>query len=243
MQLADVIGGHKTRAEWSSDVLSRALERQSLRVNEVNASPYFIAEASEQSDSIVVVTDGYPSSTFRSNLDSLMLSKNYLVFCGLIPKQKLSPDISVDYVEIPSTLSVGIPALFTVTVRGLNIQGKETLLTVSDSAGVLASRRVNFSSIDQTQSMTLSVTEPVSGLARFIVKATPVDQEVNVANNEYRVSALVEDHVTKVLLFESQPSWDAKFLRRSLDNNATVKVDYFAQVSRAATVSQPTEGA
>jgi hypothetical protein len=46
----------------------------------------------------------------------------------------------------------------------------------------------------------------------------------------------VEERRLRVLFFESEPTWEAKFIRRALEQSGLFEVDYLAQVSRAATV-------
>jgi hypothetical protein len=50
-----------------------------------------------------------------------------------------------------------------------------------------------------------------------------------------------EERRTRVLFFEGEPTWEAKFIRRALDQTGLFEVDYFAQVSRAATLGATTE--
>ena len=240
MLLKDITG-NRQRLEWSSEAITRALSGKSFDVNSVtlNGEPDVEIDKT-QSDAVVFVTDGYPSPNIDS-LPRVIQSTNKPVYGALVPQQKLGADIGIDRVDAPSTFSAGVPAFFTVAVHALNAQGSETLLTVNDAAGVLGSRRVKFATNAEVQTVTLPVTESVSGLSTFQVKASSLDHEVNTANNEYSVAALVEEKITRILLFESQPSWEAKFFRRAFDNNTTVHVDYFVQVSRAATVAQPTD--
>ena len=242
MTLKDIAGNaNKQRIDWASENIARVLSGKSFDVRSVTLNAESNIDINkEPTDALIVVTDGYPSPN-TDRLSRIIQSTTIPSFCALVPQQKLTADISIDRVDSPSTFSSGEPAFFMVTVRGLNAQGSETLLTINDAAGVLASRRVKFTTNEQTQTVALPVTESVGGLATFQVKASLLSDEVNTANNEYSVSALIDEKITRILLLESQPSWEAKFFRRAFDTNTTVHVDYFVQVSRAATVAQPAD--
>ncbi|HYJ47047.1 MAG TPA: hypothetical protein VEV81_10570, partial [Pyrinomonadaceae bacterium] len=54
-------------------------------------------------------------------------------------------------------------------------------------------------------------------------------------------SLYAEERRLRVLFFESEPTWEAKFIRRALEQSGLFEVDYFAQVSRASSVGASEE--
>src|SRR6185503_15465046 len=76
----------------------------------------------------------------------------------------------------------------------------------------------------------------------YAVKADPVEGELNTENNEASFSLDVRRGERKILFIENQPTWEGKFIRRALTENASITVDYFAEVSRDAVLNQQQSG-
>src|SRR5215210_2685422 len=78
----------------------------------------------------------------------------------------------------------------------------------------------------------------VEGLHRYTVKVDAAGGELNIENNEIGFSVDVRRTERMVLFIENQPTWEGKFIRRALEENHLIVMDYFAQVSRSAVLGQ-----
>jgi len=99
---------------------------------------------------------------------------------------------------------------------------------------------VNWTTNDQQQVLLLDLTPKVSGFLDYQVQVEGTGNEpVALLNRKLTVN--VEERRYRILFFEGQPTWEAKFIRRALDQAKMFDVDYFTQVSREASLAQTPE--
>jgi hypothetical protein len=135
----------------------------------------------------------------------------------------------------------GVPVAVRCMVHARGMQGRESLLTIADEAKVQASARIAWTSADERQSVTLTVVPKVAGWIDYKAKVEAAGSE-DAAQLARPFSLSVEERRWRVLFFESEPTWEAKFIRRALEQSTLFDVDYFAQVSRTA-IAGASEGA
>jgi hypothetical protein len=83
--------------------------------------------------------------------------------------------------------------------------------------------------------VTVSLVPKVAGWINYSAKVEAAGNE-DESLRMRAFSVYAEERRMKVLFFESEPTWEAKFIRRALEQSGLFDVDYSAQVSRAATV-------
>jgi hypothetical protein len=152
------------------------------------------------------------------------------------------PGVALEGVTVLGNALRGVPVQVSCTVRARGMLGRESLLTVSDDAKVQASARVAWTSNDERQVVTVSVVPKVAGWIDYRAKVEAAGNE----DESLRVRSFTvyaEERRLRVLFFESEPTWEAKFIRRALEQSGLFEVDYSAQVSRAATVGIAEEAA
>jgi hypothetical protein len=115
------------------------------------------------------------------------------------------------------------------------MRGRESLLIISDDAKAQASIRIQWTQDDERQSVTVSLVPKVAGWIDYSAKIEAAGNE-DESLRRRAFSLYAEERRLKVLFFESEPTWEAKFIRRALEQSGLFDVDYSAQVSRAATV-------
>lgn len=145
------------------------------------------------------------------------------------------PGVSLAGVTVTSQPVRGVPVQVRCRVRGRGMRGRESLVTVADEAKVQASSRVNWTSDDEWQAVTLEVVPKVSGWTPYTARVEAAGgEDAGVLSRPFTL--YVEERRWRVLFFEGEPTWEAKFIRRALEHSRLFEVDYFAQVSRAAAV-------
>jgi hypothetical protein len=162
------------------------------------------------------------------------------------PQPSAGPTVSVESVMMQGRRVRGVPITLRCVVHGRGMRGHESLLTISDTARVQASSRVTWNSDDEWQTITLEVVPKVAGWMDYVARIEPagmVDDADSAALLSRPLTMYVENSRLRVLFFEGEPTWEAKFVRRALDQSGLFDLDYFAQVSRAATVGATTEEA
>ena len=151
-------------------------------------------------------------------------------------------DVSVSSVDCPGLALLDVPQTVTATLYGRRVSGRSTLIKLSDEAVVITSTVINWKEDSELITVSLPVAPRVEGLHRYTVKADAVEGELNTENNEASFSLDVRRGERKILFIENQPTWEGKFIRRALEENASITVDYFAEVSRDAVLSQQQSG-
>lgn len=134
----------------------------------------------------------------------------------------------------------GVPIAVRCTVHARGMRGRESLITIADDAKAQASARIAWTNDDERQAVTLTVLPKVAGWIDYSVKVEASGSE-DTARLARPLSLYVEERRLRVLFFESEPTWEAKFIRRALEQSRLFDVDYFAQVSRAAMVGTSEE--
>ncbi|HMF55842.1 MAG TPA: hypothetical protein VK619_05750 [Pyrinomonadaceae bacterium] len=148
--------------------------------------------------------------------------------------EQASPVAEVESVAVEGQFIRGVPFKVRCTAHARGLQGRESLITVSDSAKVQASARVTWTSDDERQTVALEIVPKVAGWADYTARVEAASDD----NSQFLArtfSIYAEERRLRVLFFEGEPTWEGKFVRRTLEQTALFQVDYFAQVSKAAT--------
>ncbi|HKS42266.1 MAG TPA: hypothetical protein VJX74_16730, partial [Blastocatellia bacterium] len=164
------------------------------------------------------------------------------LFIVTVSSDRELPDVSVSSVDCAGSALLDVPQTITATLYGRGMSGRSTLVKLSDEAVVIASTMIAWKDSSESITASLQVAPRVEGLHRYTVKAEPVEGELNTENNEASFSLDVRRGERKILFIENQPTWEGKFIRRALEENASITVDYFAEVSRDAVLNQQQSG-
>jgi hypothetical protein len=149
--------------------------------------------------------------------------------------------IALESVRVLGRAMRGVPVAVRCTVHSRGMKGRESLLTISDDAKVQASARVQWTSDDERQAVTLSVVPKVAGWIDYSAKVEAAGGAEDVERLSRPFTLYVENKRLRVLFFEGEPTWESKFIRRALEQPGLFEVDYFAQVSRVAAVGTSAE--
>jgi hypothetical protein len=244
MRLPDA-GDGKTRAEVAA-AFSRGMsddaqltERFAIDQTSADISGAAPAEAGRGSapvSAVICITDGSDAGVREA--DSLTKAVAAPLFVVRVGADKQSGDVGVSFIDCGGAASLDVPQVITVTLYGRAASGRSTLVRLSDEAVVISQATINWKDDSESVSVPLVLSPRVEGLHRYTVKAEPLEGELNTENNEASFSLDVRRGVRRILFIENQPTWESKFIRRALEGNASIAVDYFAQVSRAAVLGR-----
>ncbi|HKC62888.1 MAG TPA: hypothetical protein VKB86_04590, partial [Pyrinomonadaceae bacterium] len=155
--------------------------------------------------------------------------------------QEETASLALENVTVLGRAKLGVPVMVRCDVHARKLKGHESLVTISDDAKVQNSARIAWTGDDERQSVTLSVVPKVAGWIDYSAKVEAVAGSSDASRLVRQFSLYVEERRSRVLFFESEPTWEAKFIRRALEKAGLFDVDYFAQVSRAATTGMSEE--
>lgn len=225
-------------ADQSAHGIISALEKQSFAIVEEGAVE---SESSPVGDSAyiagVLLTDGaMRADEAEREVNQLSAATGSApVFVVVNQQQAVGPMVALESVAMMGQPVRGVPLGVRFVVHGRGMRGRESLVTIADQAKVQASARVAWTIDDEWQSLTLEVVPKVAGWTNYTIRVEAAgDEEASLLSRS--LSLYIEDRRWRVLFFEGEPTWEAKFIRRALERSQLFEVDYFAQVSRAATV-------
>lgn len=128
----------------------------------------------------------------------------------------------------------GVPVKIACEVQARGMAGRESVVTVSDIAQIRSTAKINWTSDDETRTVSLDIVPKSAGWIDYTVTLSA--PEGSQATGGQQIAAFVRERQWRVLLFEGEPSAESNFIRRSLEQAGLFQVEYFAQVSRNATV-------
>jgi hypothetical protein len=193
-------------------------------------------ESARSHAAVVHITDASEASIAEAdNLARLYAAPLFIV---PVSAEESIPDVSVNFVDCAGKASLDAPTTIHAILYGRGLARRSTVVKLSDEALVVASTVAHWEGNSETMTVPLSFIPDVEGLHRYTVKADAVGDELNTENNEISFSVDVRRTERRVLFIENQPTWEGKFIRRALEENRSIVMDYFAQVSRSAVLGQ-----
>lgn len=156
-------------------------------------------------------------------------------------QQNDSPRVSLDSITLMSRPARGIPFAVRCTLHARGMKGRSTLVTLADDAQVRSSAQASWNGDDEWQTLTLEVVPKAAGWINYLARAEAAGGE-DASTLSRPLTIYAEERRQRVLFFEGEPTWEAKFIRRALGEAEIFDVDYFAQVSRAAVLGAKEQG-
>lgn len=240
-----------TRARSENDLtykretaaLIRSLKAKNIET--ITIEPAGIASTNappESLDAEILMTDGDIDATSAQNeLRRVSATGGAPVFIVTNQTENGRPYVALESVTIPGLPRRGVPLLIQCRVRARQMQGRASLLTISDGAKVQASTSVRWSGDNEWQTVALEVVPKVAGWNDYVAHIEAPDAgESELLSRSFTLQA-TEQRI-RVLFVEGEPTWEAKFIRRSLEQSDLFAIDYFAQVSRVAAAGEISSG-
>jgi uncharacterized membrane protein len=174
---------------------------------------------------LVMVTDGADTSdtTLDESLAGLK-ARSVPVFTVGVGQEKFARDIQVSRVETPRSTLKGTTLAVDVVISHAGFAGAKVPLQVEDEGRIVSSQEVTLPAGGDSTTVRVTFTTNDAGarLFRFSIPPQPDEQ---VTQNNVR-SALVEvtDHREKVLYMEGEPRFEAKFIRRAVEDDKNLQV-------------------
>jgi hypothetical protein len=197
----------------------------------------------EQFVAAALLTDGAVSSAeARREVERMSArARGAPVYVVADSHQNESASVALESLSVLGRAMRGVPVSVRCDVHARGMKGRESLVTISDDAKVQASARIVWTSDDERRSVTLALVPKVAGWIDYNAKVEAAGGDDEPSRLARPFSLYVEERHLRILFFESEPTWEAKFIRRALEQSGLFEVDYFAQVSRASTIGMSEE--
>jgi uncharacterized membrane protein len=174
---------------------------------------------------LVMVTDG--ADTSDASLDESLASlkaRSVPVFTVGVGQDRFARDIQVSRVESPQSTLKGTSLSVDVVISHTGFAGAKIPLNVEDEGRIVSSQEVTLPSTGESTTVRVTFTTNDAG-ARLFRFTVPVQTDEQVTQNNSR-DALVEvsDRREKVLYLEGEPRFEAKFIRRAVEDDKNLQV-------------------
>lgn len=146
------------------------------------------------------------------------------IFSVGVGSETYLPDVELMSVLAPSYALVNERLSIVVTLQNRLSREVKTTVTINGPDGVAGTKAVTLPPMAQTQEM-IVITPQSEKVGDFVVKLPVEREEVFPLNNEKKFPLAVRKETLKVLVVDSQPRWEFRYLRNALMRDPGVQVN------------------
>ncbi len=211
-------------ASPASDAATRARAGRDRLAQELRG---VIVTAGERAPEAVVVIGAAPP-------ESLPLERVPISTVSLTTD--LAPNVRIVRLGDPSPAALRHSIPIDAEFEALGMTGATSVLTLTDRGTVVVRTHHRWSKDRERYRARFVYAPPVAGLHVVRVAAEALDAERSPADNLADVALLVDGRPLRVLAFDPRPSWNATFVRRTLEADPRFHVDSIARSSRGVAI-------
>ena len=173
---------------------------------------------------LILVSDG--ADNVAGPLSETLLdlrTRRLPVFTVGLGRERFDRDVEITRVEVPASVLQGSSVVASLAIKTAGAGPKPLSLTVEDSSRVLSAQEVQVTAADSsTVRVSIRADEPGPRLLRFRIAPIPGEQVTE--NNQFDVALDVVGRREKILYFEGGARFEAKFLRRAVQEDRNLQV-------------------
>lgn len=178
---------------------------------------------------IIVLSDGITSTTDADRLTAVAdAARSRLVplYCVGAGSEEPTRDLELFDLLADEVAFMNDPITFTAKLRSFGFAGKDVIVTLrkAGSKTVLTSTRVTAPSDGQATKVELTWAPPEEGEFEFVVEAAPAPRETSTENNAKSRRISVRQEKIRVLLVDSSPRYEFRYLKHLLERDKTIEV-------------------
>lgn len=173
---------------------------------------------------LVLVSDG--ADNVAGPLSETLLdlrTRELPVFVIGLGQESFDRDVEITRVEMPASVLQGSSVIAHVTIKARGVGSGPLHLSVEDESRILSTQEVPLTASDSA-TVRVSVRAEEAGPRRLRFKLAPVPGELVTENNEFDVAIDVVEGREKILYFEGAARFEAKFLRRAVEEDRNLQV-------------------
>ena len=174
---------------------------------------------------LVMVTDG--ADTSDQSIDESLASlktRSIPVFTVGVGEERFSHDIQVSRVETPRSVLKGTSLVVDVVVSQTGYSGQTVALNVEDDGRLVSAQDVKLPADGESATVRARFTAADGGPRLFKFRIAPKNDEQVTQNNVRDALIEVRDRPERVLYFEGEPRFEAKFVRRAVEDDKNLAV-------------------
>ena len=174
---------------------------------------------------LVMVTDG--ADTSDTALDEPLASlkaRSVPVFTVGVGQEKFERDIQVSRVETPRSTLKGTTLSVDVVITHTGYGGAKVPLVVEDDGRIVSTQEVTLPTEGDATTVRVTFTATEAGARLFRFHIAPQPEEQVTQNNAREALVEVNDRREKILYMEGEPRFEAKFIRRAVEDDENLQV-------------------
>ncbi len=169
---------------------------------------------SEQLAGVLLLSDGiHNADASIQPVTRRLAAQGVVVSSVLVGGTRLPFDIALADVLAPESIFLGDKVKFQATVRASGAIGKRVKVSLSSDTTVLDEVEMDISSDDWQRELRLTHEPQTNGVIRYSVKVDTLEGELFDDNNLWYADVAVSDDRINVLLVDSAPRWEFRYLR------------------------------
>jgi uncharacterized membrane protein len=174
---------------------------------------------------VVLVTDGADNGSGPPD-DALVALRaaGLPVFAVGLGSPELDPDIAVARINAPRSVLRGGSFEVAVELEQRGFAGQEVTVVVEADGRIVGERALTLPADGETEVARVRVDADVAGIQRLRARVEPRDGELVDGNNAGVVDVEVRGGVEKILYVEGEPRFEAKFLRRAVEDDEEIQL-------------------
>jgi len=174
---------------------------------------------------VVLVTDGADNGS--GALDEALVhlrAAGLPVYAVGLGSPELRPDVSIARLAAPRSVLHGGSYEVAVELEQRGYAGESATVVVESDGRIVGERVLTLPPDGETETARVRVAADEPGIRRLRARVEPRAGELVAGNNASSVDVEVRDGVEKVLYVEGEPRFEAKFLRRALEDDDEIQL-------------------
>ncbi|MFI4873748.1 MAG: VWA domain-containing protein, partial [Blastopirellula sp. JB062] len=201
--------------QWSEMLTSAQAKRQSSRLGDA-LSEIFQQQRGRPTAAVVLLTDGITTEG-KSISDAAIVARRRgapLFVVGLGSRQR-QLNLQIEDLDVERAAFVGDPLDFKFRLRASGMEGKNARVTLrkKDDSQILEEKTIAVANDEMTRQVELRYRPTEKGDVTFIVAVEADAEEVDLSDSEATAQVLIRDDAIKVLLVDSQPRFQYRYLK------------------------------
>ncbi len=174
---------------------------------------------------LLLISDGADTAdtAFEESISQLK-AQGVPVFTIGVGEEHLAHDVQVSRVDTPRRVLKGTALVVDVVVMQTGYAGQKVPLNVESDGRILAQQQITLPQNGESSTFRVQFLAPDAGLKTFRFRIPPQPGEQVTLNNQRDSRLEVYDRHEKILYYEGEPRFEAKFIRQALEGDDNVQV-------------------
>jgi uncharacterized membrane protein len=174
---------------------------------------------------LLVISDGADTAdtTFEESLSQLK-AQGVPVFTIGVGQEHLDHDVQISRVDTPRKVLKGTALVVDVVITQTGYAGEKVPINVETDGRILAQQQITLPRDGESSTFRVHFLAPEAGHKTFRFRIPQQNGEQVAQNNQRDSRVEVIDRKEKILYYEGEPRFEAKFIRQALEGDENVQV-------------------